>query len=118
MLLDPQTTHARIWLAFGTPAQSSRALTLLAAQAPSQTGDLSDLEQDIEKVRRDGYALDVSEERGVCAVGAPPREASNDLLACVSLVAPYRQSPAEAVGEWRRALLAATAALSAELGRS
>ena len=115
VLLDPYTTHATVWLAFGTPVQSRRALTLFAARVTSRTSELFDLE-DLDKVRRDGCAFDIGEERGVCAIGAPVRGPSGDLLACVSVVSPYRQSPTEAIGERRQALMATTAALSEELG--
>ena len=116
VLLDPRTSHATVWLAFGTPVQSRRALTLFTARATSQTSEPFDPEQDLDKVRRDGCAFDIGEERGVCAIGAPVRGPSGDLLACVSVVSPYRQSPTETIGDRRRALLATTAALSQELG--
>jgi len=116
LLLDPQTTHAKAWLAFGTPTQRHRALALFAAQEGSAKSGLSDLEKDLDNARRDGCTFDISEERGVCSIGAPVWGAPGQMTACVSVVAPFRQWPAETMENRRLALMRTAAALSEELG--
>ena len=116
LLLDPGTTHSQIWLAFGPPAHHRRALALLSGTGGAQPGTAADLEREIEATRREGYAFDVSEERGVSAVGAPVWNASGEMIACVSVVSPYAQPRPEAMERQRLALLQTASALSGELG--
>ncbi len=116
VLLDPWSTHGMIWLAFGTAAQRRRALALYARQDAAGAGQIDELERDLDAVRRDGYAVDIGEERGVCALGAPVWGASDEMLACLSVVAPFRQAPTETLENRRIVLMRTAAALSEALG--
>jgi len=116
VFLDPQSTHARIWLAFGTAPQRRRALALYTGPGGIPAGEMGAFERAIETAGRDGYAADVDEDRGVCAVGVPVWGASGEMIACVSVVAPFRRPEVERMDERRLALMRTAAALSEELG--
>jgi IclR family acetate operon transcriptional repressor len=56
---------------------------------PHTIQDLDQLEKEIEKVKIDGYAVDIEEMReGVGRVAAPVYDESNGIMACIAIVCP------------------------------
>ena len=115
VITDPNTTHARIWLAAGTAAQRQRAAEVYGL-ARGAAGDDADVRQDRDRLSRGEPVLDIGEGRGVCAQGLPIRDASGEVVASLAVVAPY-PPPESAEMDWRaRSILQVATALSAELG--
>jgi DNA-binding IclR family transcriptional regulator len=108
------TSAGKVMLAF-----SGRALPngQLRSYTPRTITDPKKLAAEIENVRVQGWAQAIEErETGLSAIAAPIRSSRGDLEAIVALQGPSSRFDAAAVTSALPALLAATAAISGELG--
>jgi DNA-binding IclR family transcriptional regulator len=110
------TTHSKILLAFG-PEERLSKLSFGDRTASLTLAEAARLHEELQKVRESGIAYDVEERaRGVCAVGAPIRDGSGEVVASLSVVVPAdrfgpteRESATDAIRE-------TALAISQELG--
>jgi IclR family KDG regulon transcriptional repressor len=100
------TTHSKILLAFGPEERLSKLS--FGDRGPSLTlAEAARVHEELQKVRESGIAYDIEERsRGVCAVGAPIRDGSGEVVASLSVVAPTdrfgpteRESATDAIRE-------------------
>jgi DNA-binding IclR family transcriptional regulator len=117
---DTANANGKIFAAF----KSKEELADLLAQprtrlTPSTIIEPQKLEEELERVRREGVAFD-NEERnvGTCAVGAPVRDQLGKVIAAVSLVAPTGRFQAADRQRYAEAIRETAGALSAFLGYS
>ena len=111
---EAPASHVRLWLAFGTDAQTARLRSILTADRQGNTLAGSALEEAIEDARRDGLAFDVAESREVFSVGAPVLDAAGRMAAGIAVVASYGRT-----GETERDLCAAAVRqVASELSRA
>lgn len=109
------TTHSKILLAYGTSDRLAR-MSLTTSNQPVTLAEVERIHDELKTVRESGIAFDIERVRGVCAVAAPVRDGSGDVVACLSLVV-----PSDRFGTDRRDVLAtsvrgAAANLSRDLG--
>ncbi len=84
---------------------------------PNTITDFAALSEDLRLVRRDGCAIDREEFRpGVICVGAAIRDQSGAVVGSISASAPSMRANEEHLAHMRDEVIAATRALSAELG--
>jgi IclR family KDG regulon transcriptional repressor len=75
------------------------------------------LEEELEKVRRQGYAMDVEEyERNLCCVAAPVRDYSGAVIAALGLAGPRSRLGNRRLNELAAPVTAAAEAVSQKLG--
>jgi DNA-binding IclR family transcriptional regulator len=105
------TSSGKVLLAFGTPADVD---TVVAGGMPRlgprtiTTRPL--LEQSLEQVRLDGYAISVEESaRGVSSVAAPVFDGDGQCVGAVSVAGPITRMPANQLDHFVRLVLAASA---------
>ena len=110
------TTHSKILLAFGPEERLSKLS--FGDRGPSLTlAEAARVHEELQKVRETGIAYDIEERaKGVCAVGAPIRDGSGEVVASLSVVVPTdrfgpteRESVTDAIRE-------TAIAISRELG--
>jgi DNA-binding IclR family transcriptional regulator len=90
------TTHSKIFLAFGPEERLSR-LSLTTVDQPLTVAGAAAIKEELERVREDGYALDIEERLpGVCAVGAPVRDSAGEVIASIAVVVPKDRFTADA----------------------
>jgi IclR family KDG regulon transcriptional repressor len=82
------TTHSKILLAFGPEERLSKLS--FGDRGPSLTlAEAARVHEELQKVRETGIAYDIEERaKGVCAVGAPIRDGSGEVVASLSVVVP------------------------------
>ena len=110
------SANGKVFLAFGR-ALAPAGASALTSYAPATITDRAVLRAEVERVRRDGYAVAVNElEVGLAAVAAPVRGASGEVVAALSITGPtVRMTPAR-IGELRQVLVEESDRLSARLG--
>jgi IclR family transcriptional regulator, KDG regulon repressor len=110
------TTHSKILLAFGPEERLSRLS--FGDRGPSLTlAEAARVHEELQKVRETGIAYDIEERAtGVCAVGAPIRDGSGEVVASLSVVVPTdRFGPTERESA-TNAIRETAIAISRELG--
>jgi DNA-binding IclR family transcriptional regulator len=109
------TAAGKVLLAFGAIALPAEPFT---AFTPRTITTRSELEHELDRVRRSGYA-EAHEEReeGLAAIAAPVLDSHGDLAGIVGVQGPSSRFDAKAMRVAARALVGHTTALSGELGR-
>lgn len=112
------TSTGKTFLAFLTPEE--RELLLSSNLQPCTENsivDKHDLEQELERVREQGYAIANEEfEEGLSAIASPIRDHTGRVVAAVSISGPsYRMGP-ERIEEFTRSLLETAQYISTQLG--
>ncbi|HEX3616314.1 MAG TPA: IclR family transcriptional regulator [Solirubrobacteraceae bacterium] len=110
------TANGKVFLAFGR-ALAPAGASALTAFTPMTITDPAVLRAELERVRRDGFAVAVDElETGLAAVAVPVRGASGEVVAALSVTGPtVRMGPAR-IRELYQALFEESERLSARLG--
>jgi IclR family KDG regulon transcriptional repressor len=90
----------------------------LVAHTPRTLTSKAALGAELEKIRRQGYALDAEEhELGIRCVGAPIFGYTGEVVAALSASWPLFRFPADGVGPAAEVVMAAAASVSSILGR-
>ena len=111
------TANGKVHLAYSSPEFLREFEGRLARYNPKTIGDLPQLERELAKVRRDGYAINRAEwMEGICGLAAPIWDANNQLAFAIGVTVPAMRFTAED-RERLRVLVTKTAAeASAALG--
>ena len=115
---DLANAHSKVLLAFGPEARRIQCLSRrLEPLTPFTITDPERLGEELKRVEREGVAYDIQEQQlGVCAIGVPVYDFTNEVRASLTLVvSEVRYGPAEARG-YVQALKQVAAALSYDLG--
>jgi len=98
-------------------AQNAALPRILRRRTPLSVVDLPSLKQELDQVRTNGFAQDNGEnEQGASAIGAPLFNASGNAIAAISVAAPTVRLTDRCKAEISLQLMAATNAVSLELG--
>jgi IclR family transcriptional regulator, acetate operon repressor len=109
------TANGKVFLAFG------RAPLPEVAEAHTEHTiiDLSRLQTELKRIRRDGYAAAVDElEVGLAAMAAPVRGARGDVIAALSISGPTLRMTPEHIAELAPVLISEADGLSRRLGHT
>lgn len=113
------TALGKALLAFAPDEERLHLLSALSFQAltPHTLTNLAQLKDELEKVRRQGYALDNEESvMGARCIAAPILNANGEALAAISLSAPIARITKEKIGILVAAVKDAAAEIAARLG--
>jgi DNA-binding IclR family transcriptional regulator len=86
---EAPSCHVKLWLAYGTATQTKRLRGMLTADRQGAPPDMAAIDASLDLVRRDGVALDAAAGREVFAVGAPVLDASDHMVAAITVVSSY-----------------------------
>lgn len=110
------SANGKVFLAFGR-APAPAGASALTAHAPATITQPAELEAELERVRRDGYATAVDElETGLAAIAAPVRGASGEVVAALSVTGPTVRMTPERITELCEALVEESNRLGVRLG--
>jgi DNA-binding IclR family transcriptional regulator len=116
VLTEYGTSHSKIFLAFGPEERLSR-LSLGDRGKRLTIADAAALRKELDQVRETGIAYDIEERvKGVCAVGVPVRDATGEVIASISVVAPPDRFDDERRESMTKLIRETGEALSYELG--
>ena len=113
------TALGKVLLAFLPPERAARLLKgrRLSARAPNTITSVKSLRAELEKIRRQGYALDDEEDYpDIRCIGAPIRDYTGEVVAAVSITAPKHRLSDEEVAEKAVILMDSAARMSRLLG--
>ncbi len=90
------TSHSKIFLAFG-PEQRLSKLSFGDRGQSLTLADAARVREELQEVRETGVAYDLEERtKGVCAVGAPLKDSTGEVVAAIAVVVPTdRFGPSE-----------------------
>jgi IclR family KDG regulon transcriptional repressor len=114
-----RTSTGKVLLAHLPPDELDRVLARrpLDAKTPHTITDPEVLKRELDRVRRQGWAINVNEsEVGVASVAAPIRDASGKVVAAISVAGPTLRFTPQAVQRFVAETTATAAAISARLG--
>ena len=114
-----RTSTGKVLLAHLPPDELDRVLARrpLDAKTPHTITDPEVLKRELERVRRQGWAINVNEsEVGVASVAAPIRDASGRVVAAISVAGPTLRFTPQAVQRFIAETTATAAAISARMG--
>lgn len=104
-------------LAFQSDEVVKRAGAKMARYTPKTFRNIGDLNQDLERVRRLGYAINRGEwHEGVCGIAAPIRDSSGIVIAAVGLSGPAHRMSASIMRKFGPKVMQAANAISRNLG--
>jgi DNA-binding IclR family transcriptional regulator len=117
---DTANAHGKVFAAFKPEEERRRILALPRAQITPQTiTDPEDLAAELDRVRREGIALDLEERNiGTSAVAAPVRDQLGKVIASIGLIVPSGRFGDEERSRFVEATMESAATLSAFLGYS
>jgi len=111
------TSSGKVLLAHAPAEVRERVLADLPAFTEATVTDPAVLGDQLERARREGYAVTAGElERGLNAVAAPVRRADGAVVAALSISAPAFRLPVDALPSAARSAVAAARAVSERLG--
>ena len=113
------TGSGKALLAFLPPEKLEDLLDgwALVTRTDQSVGDVDELRRQLEAIRERGWAENVNEtEMGLASVAAPIRDASEVVVAAISLVVPTKDLNGEALKRYSRPCVDAAAAISRRLG--
>jgi IclR family KDG regulon transcriptional repressor len=113
------TAIGKVLLAHAPPEERSAFLKAvqLIPHTPRTVTSRPELEAELEKTRRQGYALDVEEhEVGIRCIGAPVFDYTGEVVAALSASWPTFRFPADGVAPAAEAVRTAAARISLSLG--
>lgn len=109
------TAFAKILLAFGSPDRLTRIKQ--EPDGPTSAAGHPPIAAELEEVREAGFALDHETlTPGRCGVGAPVRDSSGEVIACLAVVIPRERFGKREQDSIIRLTLRAAEALSKDLG--
>jgi IclR family transcriptional regulator, acetate operon repressor len=110
------SANGKVFLAFGR-ALAPAGASALTAFAPGTITDPAVLRVELERVRRDGFAVAVDElETGLAAIAAPVRGVSGEVVAALSITGPTVRMTDAQIKDLCQALVEESDRLSARLG--
>ncbi len=110
------SANGKVFLAYGR-ALAPAGASALTRYAPGTVTEPAALRAEIERVRRDGYAVAVDElEVGLAAVAAPVRGVSGEVVAALSITGPTVRMAPTRLGELAQVLVEESGRLSSRLG--
>jgi IclR family KDG regulon transcriptional repressor len=117
---DTASANGKVFAAFKNEAERAGILALDHPQlTPHTITDPKALEQELDRVVREGVAFDIEERNvGTCAVAAPVRDQLGKVIAAISVIVPSGRFGPEEKLSHAEAVKASAAALSAFLGYS
>lgn len=113
------TSTGKVLLAYLSPGRLDRTLDgwELSARTPHTITDMDRLRQELEMVRRRGWAENVNEvEMGVASVAAPIRNGLGEVVASVSVAGPVQRLTGDSLKRFARPTVEAGLAISRRLG--
>lgn len=111
------TSSGKVLLAYAPADLREQVLANLPRYTEATVTEPAVLSSQLERARRDGYAVTVGElELGLNAVAAPVRSADGSVVAALSVSAPAFRLPADALHQTARSTVAAAQAVSERLG--
>lgn len=117
---DTANAHGKVFAAFKSEEERRRILALPHAQITPQTiTDPEGLAAELDRVKREGIALDLEERNiGTSAVAAPVRDQLGKVIASIGLIVPSGRFGDEERSRFVEATVESAATLSAFLGYS
>ena len=115
---DTANAHGKLFAAFKPDAERERIINLPHAQrTPNTITNPQRLWQELERVRSEGVAFDMEERSlGTCAVGAPVRDQTGEVVATLAVVVPTGRFGPEARQACAHAAKDVAASVSGFLG--
>lgn len=112
------TSTGKTFLAFMTPEERELLLsTNLQSFTKNSIIDKHDLEQELYRIREQGYAIAIEEfEEGLSAIASPIRDHTGRVVATVSISGPSYRMGSEQIEEFKRPLLETAQNISTQLG--